>query len=185
MKILIDIMSIIITIILWFLFLYYFNYIEIWYPFAEEANDLSEADGIINKLLSLIFNLLFVILTVLPLPIILVIIFRFSNNIFGFSIGKLTLENGDQYEGELRKDKMDGKGIYTFENGEIYKGRFRNNKFHGKGVYTYPDGTIKTGKWKNDELFEMSNSIQYRKCKKCKEDNETTLEICWNCQEEL
>jgi hypothetical protein len=33
--------------------------------------------------------------------------------------------------------------------------------------------------------LEMSNSIQYWKCEKCKEDNETTFKICWNCQEEL
>ena len=130
----------------------YFNFIDILYPITEAANDLIEADGIL-KLLGFILYLLHLILIFLPIPFILQLLQNFSDNIFGFSKGKLTLENGDEYEGQLRKDKMDGKGVYTFGNGEIYKGRFRNNKFHGKGVYTYPDGTIKTGKWKNDEYL--------------------------------
>jgi len=153
MRRMINIISIIITIILWMLLLGYFNFIDTLYPITEAANDFTESDGIINKTLGLLLGFLYLILIVLPIPFILQLLQNFSDNIFGFSKGKLTLENGDEYEGQLRKDKMDGKGIYTFENGEIYKGRFRNNKFHGKGVYTYPDGTIKTGKWKNDEYL--------------------------------
>ena len=140
---------------LYYIYIYIYDYWEFYvlYPVDESRIAKEEADGIINSLSALSFSLLYLILIFLPVILIFGFLADFLHKIFSFSKGKLTLENGDEFEGQLRKGKMDGKGIYTFENGEIYKGRFRNNKFHGRGKYFYPDGTIKTGKWKNDEYL--------------------------------
>jgi two-component system chemotaxis response regulator CheY len=55
---------------------------------------------------------------------------------------KLTLENGDVYEGEIKGGKPHGKGKYTFVNGNVYEGNFILGKPHGKWKYTYVEGNV-------------------------------------------
>lgn len=35
--------------------------------------------------------------------------------------------DGETYEGQWKKDKMDGKGIYHYRNGDTYDGLFEND----------------------------------------------------------
>lgn len=53
---------------------------------------------------------------------------------------KVTLSNGDRYEGEVIGVVRSGKGVYTFANGDRYEGEFADNLFHGKGAKFYANG---------------------------------------------
>ncbi len=60
-----------------------------------------------------------------------------------------TLKFGSStYEGDTKKDKAHGVGIFTFADGSKYEGEFRKNKMHGKGKYTDVNGKIFEGKWR-------------------------------------
>ena len=60
-----------------------------------------------------------------------------------------TLKFGSStYEGDTKKDKAHGVGIFTFADGSKYEGKFRKNKMHGKGKYTDVNGKIFEGKWR-------------------------------------
>ena len=48
----------------------------------------------------------------------------------------------EEYVGEFRNNKKNGKGVYTFSNGEKYKGQFKDNQRNGKGILEYIDGSI-------------------------------------------
>ena len=58
---------------------------------------------------------------------------------------RVTLPNGDRYEGEVIGLIRTGTGVYTFANGDRYEGEFLDNFFHGKGTQTYASGDIYTG----------------------------------------
>jgi len=63
--------------------------------------------------------------------------------------GKLTRLNGNQYEGEFKNSKYDGKGILTKKSGKRYEGEFKNGSRNGKGKFTFPDGSKYEGEFKN------------------------------------
>ena len=41
------------------------------------------------------------------------------------------------YEGEVKKGKARGTGIFTFLDGSTYEGKVKNNKIHGKGEHIH------------------------------------------------
>ena len=51
------------------------------------------------------------------------------------------------YEGEVKKGKARGTGIFTFSDGSTYEGKVKNNKIHGKGKYTDSSGNVYEGKF--------------------------------------
>ena len=55
-----------------------------------------------------------------------------SGTIVWYRDGKET----EQYKGEMKKGKYDGKGTFTWSNGDKYEGDFVDGKYHGKGVLT-------------------------------------------------
>ena len=55
---------------------------------------------------------------------------------------------GGSYEGEVKKGKAYGEGIFTFSDGSKYEGKFKKNKIHGKGKYTDLEGNVFEGKWR-------------------------------------
>ena len=59
--------------------------------------------------------------------------------------GKLTLNDGDIYEGDIVDGKPHGKGKLTSPDGDVYEGDFVNGKPNGKGKYTYADGGVYEG----------------------------------------
>ena len=88
---------------------------------------------------------------------------------------KLTFSNGSEYVGEVKNNKMNGKGILTGSDGTVmegnwinnqmnghgtlitssgtkYIGEWRDNKMYGKGILTSPDGTVMEGNWVNNKL---------------------------------
>ena len=61
-------------------------------------------------------------------------------------------KGGDRYEGEYKNDKKEGRGIYYYKEGDIYEGEYKNDKREGKGIYYYHDdndGLKYEGDWKN------------------------------------
>ena len=51
------------------------------------------------------------------------------------------------YEGEVKKGKAHGVGIFTFSDGSTYEGKVKSNKIHGKGKYTDAQGKVYEGKF--------------------------------------
>jgi hypothetical protein len=52
------------------------------------------------------------------------------------------------YEGEVKKGKANGVGIFTFSDGSTYEGKVKKNKIHGKGKYTDSNGNVYEGKFR-------------------------------------
>jgi len=44
---------------------------------------------------------------------------------------KVWCANGDDYCGSIREDKREGMGRLTLNNGEVYEGRFKNHQLDG------------------------------------------------------
>ena len=60
---------------------------------------------------------------------------------------KISIGNGDTYEGEMINGKMNGMGKYIYNNGVIYEGNYNNGTKNGKGKLIYPDGRIFEGEF--------------------------------------
>ncbi len=58
---------------------------------------------------------------------------------------RVTLSNGDRYEGDVLGVTRTGRGTYVFANGDTYAGDFLNNEFHGKGKQSYASGDVYEG----------------------------------------
>ena len=56
------------------------------------------------------------------------------------------------YEGEVKKGRAHGVGIFTFSDGSTYEGKVKKNKIHGIGKYTDSDGNVFEGKFRSGKL---------------------------------
>ena len=56
------------------------------------------------------------------------------------------------YEGEVKKGKAHGVGIFTFSDGSTYEGKVSKNRIHGKGIYTDTQGKVYDGKFRNGTI---------------------------------
>ena len=54
----------------------------------------------------------------------------------------MKIYEGNEYDGEWREDKANGKGIKNYKNGDKYEGEFANGEKHGKGAYFYSTGDM-------------------------------------------
>ena len=52
------------------------------------------------------------------------------------------------YEGEVKKGKANGVGIFTFSDGSTYEGKVSKNRIHGIGIYTDSQGKVYEGKFR-------------------------------------
>ena len=52
------------------------------------------------------------------------------------------------YEGEVKKGKAHGVGIFTFSDGSTYEGKVKKNIIHGNGKYTDAKGKVYEGNFK-------------------------------------
>jgi len=62
----------------------------------------------------------------------------------------IKFSNGDEYEGQLKDNQLDGNGTYSFSNGDKYVGQFKSGSKNGYGEYYYKDGSKYIGEWKNN-----------------------------------
>ncbi len=51
--------------------------------------------------------------------------------------GRKQFPNGDFYEGQFRRGKLEGRGTLVTARGDVYEGQFKNGFKHGKGKITY------------------------------------------------
>lgn len=65
--------------------------------------------------------------------------------------GVATFSNGNVYEGDFVKGKIEGEGTLKSSNGDKYIGLWRSEKMHGTGTYFYGDGDKYEGEWQNDK----------------------------------
>ena len=72
------------------------------------------------------------------------------------------------YEGEVKKGKAHGVGIFTFSDGSTYEGKVSKNRIHGKGKYIDAQGKVYEGKFRYGSF-------------KTKIDNKETLTISEVC----
>ena len=56
------------------------------------------------------------------------------------------------YEGEVKKGKAHGVGIFTFSDGSTYEGKVKKNIINGKGKFTDAQGKTYEGKFKYGAL---------------------------------
>ena len=56
------------------------------------------------------------------------------------------------YEGEVKKGKADGIGVFTFSDGSTYEGKVSKNRIHGKGKYTDAQGKVYEGKFRSGTI---------------------------------
>tara|TARA_B100000767_G_scaffold261800_1_gene273804 strand:- start:452 stop:805 length:354 start_codon:yes stop_codon:yes gene_type:complete len=61
------------------------------------------------------------------------------------------------YEGETKKGKAHGLGVFTFLDGTIYEGKFKKNKLHGQGKYTVVPGGFVEGKFRYGTIKKKIN----------------------------
>ena len=61
----------------------------------------------------------------------------------------LTFKDGTIYTGEIKNNKITGKGKYFFPTGSTYIGEVLNGYRNGKGIYDSPEGISYEGEWKN------------------------------------
>ena len=57
------------------------------------------------------------------------------------------------YEGEVKKGKAHGIGVFTFSDGSKYEGKVSKNRIHGNGKYTDSQGKVYEGKFKYGSLI--------------------------------
>jgi len=66
--------------------------------------------------------------------------------------GKLTLQGGGVYEGELVNGKPHGKGKFTGPLFDVYEGDFVDGKWNGKGKYTFPGTFVYEGDFTDGKI---------------------------------
>jgi len=57
---------------------------------------------------------------------------------------------GDRYEGDFVDNRFHGQGVYEWKSGNRYEGEWRNNDFNGQGVMRWANGDVYSGQWQND-----------------------------------
>ena len=86
------------------------------------------------------------------LKLFIITLFIIFSSLTNFTYAEtLTFTNG-AYEGETKRGKAHGLGVFTFLDGTIYEGKFKKNKLHGKGKYTVVPGGFVEGKFKRGTL---------------------------------
>lgn len=75
--------------------------------------------------------------------------------------GRLFFNNGDIYEGEIKKSFPNGKGKMFYQNGEKYEGNFENGEQKGKGIFIFLDKTIYEGNFENG-IFNGEGKMKWK-----------------------
>ena len=73
--------------------------------------------------------------------------FIIFSSLTGITYAESLKFDASTYEGEVKKGKAHGVGIFTFSDGSTYEGKVKNNKIHGKGKYIDAQGKVYEGKF--------------------------------------
>ena len=80
--------------------------------------------------------------------IFLIPLFIIFSSLTGITYAESLKFDASTYEGEVKKGKANGVGVFTFSDGSTYEGKVKNNKIHGKGKYTDAQGKVYEGKFR-------------------------------------
>lgn len=72
---------------------------------------------------------------------------------------KVTDDEGNVYEGELRDGVRHGTGRMEWIDGTVYEGDFREGKIHGSGKMSDPDGEVYTGTFDSEIRHGYGNLV--------------------------
>lgn len=65
---------------------------------------------------------------------------------------KLELDQGQLvYNGQVKNQRPEGKGVLEYANGDRYEGEFKNGAFHGQGTFRSHTGWVYTGEFKKGQ----------------------------------
>ena len=79
-------------------------------------------------------------------------LFVVFSSLTGITYAESLKFDASSYEGEVKKGKAHGVGVFTFSDGSTYEGKVKSNKIHGKGKYTDAQGKVYEGKFKYGSL---------------------------------
>jgi hypothetical protein len=90
-----------------------------------------------------------------------------NDNCIGVNVGswnnckaKLTLPNGDEYQGSFISGKKNGRGVLRKKNGDSYIGNWRDDKYHGAGIEFYENNLKqREGFWLDGEYVGTTQKI--------------------------
>ena len=68
-----------------------------------------------------------------------------------------------RYEGEMKEDKPDGKGIIYYNNGDKFEGELKEGFLLGKGTFYFSNGDIYEGDLEYFKEEKYTNGIFYYK----------------------
>ena len=75
-------------------------------------------------------------------------LFIIFSSLTGITYAESLKFDASTYEGEVKKGKAHGVGVFTFSDGSTYEGKVKSNKIHGIGKYTDAQGKVYEGKFK-------------------------------------
>ena len=81
------------------------------------------------------------------LKLFLIPLFIIFTSLTGITYAESLKFDASTYEGEVKKGKANGVGVFTFSDGSTYEGKVKNNKIHGKGKYIDAQGKVYEGKF--------------------------------------
>ena len=79
--------------------------------------------------------------------LLIITLFVVFSSLTGITYAESLKFDASSYEGEVKKGKAHGVGVFTFSDGSTYEGKVKNNKIHGKGKYTDAQGKVYEGKF--------------------------------------
>jgi len=59
-------------------------------------------------------------------------------------------KSGNKYIGDIKANKIEGRGRMEYKDGAVYEGSWQNGKKHGSGRMNYQNGDVYSGQWKNN-----------------------------------
>ena len=80
--------------------------------------------------------------------ILTITLFLIFSSLSGITYAESLKFDSSTYEGEVKKGKAHGVGIFTFADGSTYEGKVSKNRIHGKGIYTDSQGKVYEGKFR-------------------------------------
>ncbi len=86
------------------------------------------------------------------LKIFIILLFITSSSLTNIAYAESLKFAASSYEGEVKKGKAHGVGIFTFSDGSIYEGKVSKNRIHGNGKYTDAQGKVYEGKFRYGTL---------------------------------
>ena len=82
------------------------------------------------------------------LKLFLIPLFIIFTSLTGITYAESLKFDASTYEGEVKKGKAHGVGVFTFSDGSTYEGKVSKNRIHGKGKYTDAQGKVYEGKFR-------------------------------------